>query len=182
VIKISENRTVLGSEYPHCDQIQLIMVIIFFVGWGVDSLSFFVFRYSTVLVGVPTLPVLILPAILSLGIGLYLIEKSHKAVFGEATKQPGLITSGVYSRVRHPMYLGILLSCLGFFFISPSLLSFGVWITFFILYDRMTAYEERDLIRKLGEEYIAYQKRVPKWFPHIRLKGSFKSKPGENNV
>ena len=182
MIEISENRTALGSEYPHCDQIQLIMIILFFVVWGGDSLSFFVFKYSTVLVGLPSLPALILPAILSLGIGLYLIEKSHKAVFGEATNQPELIDSGVYSRVRHPMYLGILLSCLGFFFISPSLLSFGVWITFFILYDRMAAYEERDLIHKLGEEYIAYQKLVPKWFPHTGPKSSFKSKPGENNV
>jgi len=66
------------------------------------------------------------------------------------------------------MYLGILLFCLGFFFISPSLLSFGVWLAFFVLYDEMATYEEKNLIRILGEEYVAYQKRVPKWFPRIR--------------
>jgi len=179
VVKISKKKTGVGSEYPHCDQIQLIMIILFFLVWGGDSLSFFVFRYSTVLVELSSLPVLLLPAILSLGFGLYLVAKSHKAVFGEITDHPRLIDSGVYSWVRHPMYLGILLSCLGFFFISPSLLSFGVWLTFFILYDKMTAYEERDLIRKLGEEYIAYQKRVPKWFPRIGPKSSLENKLGE---
>jgi len=178
VIEISENRTVLGSEFPHCDQIQLIMIILFFVVWVIDSLSFFIFRYSTVLVELFSLSVLLLPAILSLGFGLYLIARSHKAVFGEITDQPRLIDSGVYSWVRHPMYLGILLSCLGFFFISPSLLSFGVWLAFFILYDKMTTYEEKDLIRILGEEYVAYQKRVPKWFPRIRHRIYLENKLG----
>jgi protein-S-isoprenylcysteine O-methyltransferase Ste14 len=31
----------------------------------------------------------------------------------------------------------------------------------------MTTYEEKSLIQILGEEYIAYQKRVPKWFPKL---------------
>jgi len=168
VFEISNKRIDLGAEFLNCDQIQLIMIILFFVVWGIDSLSFFIFRYSTVLVGLISLPVLLLPAILSLGFGLYLVAKSHKAVFGEITDHPRLIDSGVYSWARHPMYLGILLLCLGFFFISPSLFSFGVWLVFFILYDKMATYEEKDLIRILGEEYIAYQKRVAKWFPRIR--------------
>ena len=170
VVRISRNKAGLGSEYPHCDQIQLIMIIMFFVVWGIDSLSFFIFRYSTVLVGLISLPVLLLPAILSLGFGLHLIAKSHKAVFGEIADQPRLIDSGVYSWVRHPMYLGILMSCLGFFFVSPSFLSLGVWLVFFILYNKMASYEEKDLIRILGEEYIDYQKRVPKWFPRPRAR------------
>ena len=180
VIEISENSTVLGSEFPHCDQIQLMMIILFFVVWGGDSLSFFIFRYSTVLVELLSLPVLLLPASLSLVYGLYLVARSHKAVFGEMTDQPRLIDSGVYSWVRHPMYLGILLSCLGFFFVSPSVLSFGVWLVFFVLYDKMATYEEKDLICILGEEYIAYQKRVAKWFPRIRPRSSLEDKLGEN--
>jgi protein-S-isoprenylcysteine O-methyltransferase Ste14 len=40
-----------------------------------------------------------------------------------------------------------------------------VWIAFFILYDGLAAYEEEDLIRALGREYINYQNRVPKWCP-----------------
>jgi protein-S-isoprenylcysteine O-methyltransferase Ste14 len=33
--------------------------------------------------------------------------------------------------------------------------------------DKMATYEEKDLIRILGKEYIAYQKRVPKWCPKL---------------
>jgi protein-S-isoprenylcysteine O-methyltransferase Ste14 len=98
---------------------------------------------------------------------LYLISKSHNAVLVKKTEKPRFIDSGIYSLVRHPMYLGILMFCLCFFFISSSLLSFGIWITFFIIYDRMATFEEKDLIRVLGKKYIDYQRRVLKWFPKI---------------
>jgi protein-S-isoprenylcysteine O-methyltransferase Ste14 len=167
VVKISEKRHGLGSEHPLCDRIQLIMIILFLVVWGIDSLSFFIFRYSTVLVDVISFLALLLPSFASLSFGLYLVAKSHKAVFSEAHDQPKLLDSGVYSWVRHPMYLGILLFCLAFFFAIPSLLSIGILLVFFILYDRMATYEEKSLTQILGEEYIAYRKRVPKWFPKL---------------
>ncbi len=155
----------LGSEHPLCDRIQLVMVILFLVVWGVDFLAFSVFGYSTVLAAVISFPLLLLPSSATLVIGVYLIAKSHKVVFGEANVQPKLIDSGVYSWVRHPMYLGTLMICLALFFASLSLLSFGVLIVFFILYDRMTDHEEKCLIEILEEEYITYQKRVSKWLP-----------------
>jgi protein-S-isoprenylcysteine O-methyltransferase Ste14 len=175
---MSNKKAGLGSEHPYCDSIQLVMLILYFAVWGIDGVSYFLFRVSTVSNDLTSLPLLLLPAILSLSFGIYLALKSHEAVFGETTDQPRLIDSGVYSWVRHPMYLGILLSCLGFFFISPSLLSFGVWLAFFILYDKMATYEEKDLVRILGEEYTAYQKRVPKWFPGIRHGIYLENKPG----
>lgn len=167
MIEISKSRTGLGAEHPICDTIQLVMIILFFVVWGIDTLSFFIFDYSTVLAGLIHLPVYLFPAVVSIGFGLYLVERSHKVVFGD---QPRLIDSGVYSWFRHPMYLGILMCCLGFFFVNLSLLSFAVWLAFSIFYDKMATYEEKDLIRILGEKYVAYQQRVPKWFPRLRPK------------
>lgn len=168
VISISENRGCLGSEHPLCDKIQLIMVILFFIVWGIDTISFFIFGYSTVIVGLISFPVLILPASVFLCLSLYLVAKSHNAVFSGTDDHPKLLDSGVYAWVRHPMYLGTLLFCLGFFFLSPSLLSLGIWIAFFIIYDKMATYEENDLVKVLGKEYNSYQNRVSKWFPSIR--------------
>jgi protein-S-isoprenylcysteine O-methyltransferase Ste14 len=68
------------------------------------------------------------------------------------------------------MYLGTVLSCLGFSFAIVSLLSLGVLIGFFVFYDKMATYEEEDLVSKLGQEYTFYQKRVPKWLPRLRRK------------
>jgi protein-S-isoprenylcysteine O-methyltransferase Ste14 len=115
-------------------------------------------------------PLLLFPAILSCGFGIYLALKSHEAVFPEAAGKPRLIESGVYSWVRHPMYLGTFLSCLGFSCAIVSLLSLGVLISLFVFYDKMATYEEKDLVSKLGQEYTLYQKRVPKWLPRLRRK------------
>lgn len=161
---MSKRRVGLGVEHPYCDTIQLVMVILFFVVWGLDVLGYFVFNISTILAGLLSFPLLVFPAILSIGFGIYLASKSHEAVFGEAKTHPKLIDSGVYSKVRHPMYLGILMLCLGFLFIMFSLLSLGIWAIFFVFYDRMATFEEKDLIRKLGDQYVDYQKRVGKWF------------------
>ncbi len=157
----------LGSEHPLCDSVQLVMLLLFFVAWGIDSLGHFMFGVSTVLVEFTSFPLLLVPAILSLISGVYLALKSHAAVFGETHDKPQLVDSGVYSLVRHPMYLGILLLCLGFFLAIPSLISLAVWIAFFLFYDKMATHEENDLIRIFGADYIAYQKRVPKWFPGV---------------
>jgi len=81
VVKISEKRHGLGSEHPLCDKIQLIMIILFLIVWGIDSLSFFIFRYSTVLVDVISFPALLLPSFASLGFGLYLKQFSMKHLF-----------------------------------------------------------------------------------------------------
>ena len=162
----------LGSEHPLCDSIQLIILMLFFVVWTIDSLSYFIFGVSTVLVEFVTFPLLLLPALLSWSFGIYLALKSHEAVFGETSCQPKLNYYGVYSLVRHPMYLGTLLFCFGFLFIMPSLFSFGVWVVFFIFYDKMATYEENDLIRILGEKYVSYQKQVSKWFPNWRRRKS----------
>jgi protein-S-isoprenylcysteine O-methyltransferase Ste14 len=163
------HRAGLGAEHPLNDKIQAVFLVLFLAVWGLDS---FVFRFSTVLAGaVPLLARLIL-AILSFATGAYLASKSLAAVFGRTpaggTRKPEFVTTGVYKWVRHPMYLGSLLILLAFFLSTLSLLSLLVWAGLFVFYDRMAAYEERDLIRILGEQYIAYQKQVSKWILGLR--------------
>jgi len=157
----------LGSEHPLCDRIQLLMLILLFVVWGIDTLSLIIFGYSTVIFQAITFPLLWAGTMLFLGLSIYLVSKSHKAVLEQVHDPPKLVASGVYAWVRHPMYLGILLFCLAFIFISVSLVSIIIWIAFFIFYDKMAAYEEENLIEILGEPYIAYQKKVSKWLPRI---------------
>ena len=155
----------LGPEHPVCDRVQLLMLFLFFIVWGADSLSYFMFGYSTVILEVLAFPALLTGTIVFFCLSLYLLSKSHKAVLEQVHDPPQLVDSGVYAWVRHPMYLGILLFCLSFLFISVSLVSIGIWIVFFILYDRMTRYEEKSLIKILGKQYTDYQKKVSKWLP-----------------
>lgn len=161
----------LGSEHPLNDRVQPIFILLFFGALIVDSFHLFPSGYTTVLFNAVSYPILILPAAILLLVGLYLMDRSHRVVLytsrEEAQSQARFVDSGVYSRVRHPMYLGGLMILLGFLLLSASLIAFVVWMLFFIFMDRMAAYEEEDLIRILGEEYVSYQHRVPRWFPRL---------------
>ena len=164
---ISGKRFGLGSEHPLCDTIQLIFLLLFFIIWGIDILCHYIFGFSTITVGIFSFPLLILPALIFFTLSIYLVTKSHNVIFGESNTHQKFIDAGVYSWVRHPMYLGILLFCLGFLFLMVSLLSIVIWIAFFIIYNRMATYEEKELIKILGNEYLSYQNRVSKWLPRI---------------
>jgi protein-S-isoprenylcysteine O-methyltransferase Ste14 len=166
-LEISKMRRGLGSEHPLCDRIQSLMLILFFAMWGIDSLSFFMLGYSTVIFQALAFPVVFAGTLVFLCLSFYLIAKSHKVVLEQVHDPPELVDSGVYAWVRHPMYLGTLLFCLAFLFISVSLVSIVIWTAFFILYDRMATFEEKSLIEILGEQYTAYQKRVSKWLPRL---------------
>jgi protein-S-isoprenylcysteine O-methyltransferase Ste14 len=157
----------LGSEHPLCDKIQLLMLVLFFAVWGIDTLSFFIFGYSTVIFEALAFPLFFAGTLLFLCLSVYLVSKSHKEVLDQVQDPPKLVDSGVYAWVRHPMYLGTMLFCLAFLFISVSLVSCVILASFFIFYDRMATYEEKSLAEILGEEYTAYQKRVSKWLPRV---------------
>jgi len=157
----------LGSEHPLCDKIQPLMLILFFTVWGIDTACLFIFGYSAVIFTALAFPALFAGTIVFLGLSFHLVSKSHKAVLEQAEASPKLVDSGVYAWIRHPMYLGTLLFCFAFLLIGFSIVSFAVWIAFFIFYDRMATYEENSLTEILGEEYTAYKKRVSKWVPGI---------------
>jgi len=163
----SSGRKGLGAEHPLNDKVQAVFLVVYLVVWGLDS---FVFRFSTVLAGLVPVFIRVILAVISFAVAIYLAGKSHAAIFKKADGEPKLITNGVYRWTRHPMYLAALLILLPFFFMTLSLLSILVWVGLFVFLDKMATFEERDLIRILGEQYLNYQRQVPKWLLHVRRK------------
>jgi len=91
-------------------------------------------------------------------------EINAKLLYG---KDINLITSGVYSIVRHPIYFGDSIWPLGWSIIFgglyPALLT-PLWFIFYIL----TINKEEDiLIKNYGEKYIEYCKKVKRIIPYI---------------
>jgi len=86
-----------------------------------------------------------------------------------AKSSTGLITSGLFAQVRHPIYAGLLAACVGFSVLSGDatrlLLTAGLW---YVL-DLKTDFEETEL-RGIFSDYDQYQKEVTgKFFPSILL-------------
>ena len=93
----------ISEEYPKGDTIQVVMLGLFIATWVLDSFMFKFTAYGSI---VPWY----LRAIVGLLVilfGAYLVDASHKLVID--VDEPVLVDWGVYSKVRHPMYLGIII-------------------------------------------------------------------------
>jgi len=77
-----------------------------------------------------------------------------------------LNTTGMYSLVRHPLYLGNFLIALGVFsFMRVWWLIVIYALVFALYYERIMFAEEKFLREKFGEEYLAWATRTPAFLP-----------------
>jgi protein-S-isoprenylcysteine O-methyltransferase Ste14 len=75
-----------------------------------------------------------------------------------------LITDGVFSKTRNPMYLGMSVLILGFAILSTNVLSIVVPIIFLILVSVIFIKQEEALMHQaFGQEYLKYKKEVRRW-------------------
>ena len=101
------------------------------------------------------------------------IGTSNKNTSGRNTSEgqvaEALNTKGIYSTVRHPLYLGNYFMWIGivaftfniYFFIIVSLL-------FWLYYERIMFAEERFLERKFGDSYVNWSMKVPAFWPSMK--------------
>lgn len=85
-----------------------------------------------------------------------------------ARRQGELLTDGPYSLVRHPRYLGALLTILGLSLILNypwlyALVAASVPVGWILI-----ALEERELRQRFGGAYLEYASRVPRFVPRRR--------------
>lgn len=80
-------------------------------------------------------------------------------------EEPGkLVTAGLFSVSRNPMYLGFVLALLGLALFLGSASAMLIALAFMIVTDRWyIAFEERAMLEKFGNDYIAYKRRVRRW-------------------
>ena len=79
-----------------------------------------------------------------------------------------LTTTGPYSFVRNPIYLGNTFICLGLIVTSELLWLVPMILLYcFCIYSFVVSYEEEHLLEKYGEPYKKYLSEVPRWFPKI---------------
>ena len=76
-----------------------------------------------------------------------------------------LITSGVYSFCRNPLYIGVHLSFLGIFFLLPSLIYLIGLFLFLINQHLRILQEEKFLTESFGAEYEKYLRRTGRYLP-----------------
>ena len=79
-----------------------------------------------------------------------------------------LVTDGIYSHTRNPMYLGNLLIMIGVAIASNSWVTIAVAVPLgLFMYASIVAAEEDYLQQRFGAAFSAYCRDVPRWWPRL---------------
>ena len=86
----------------------------------------------------------------------------------ETHKTGKIVSTKIYSLIRHPQYLGAILAHIGFSILLSSLLSL-IFTPLVILHNFLIAWkEEKELIKEFGEVYVQYKENVPMFIPKLK--------------
>lgn len=99
---------------------------------------------------------------------------------GNTLDAPSLVTAGVYSRVRHPLYLSNLLIGSGFALVQLGwqALTFAFVSGLFLFVFLLASEEDRFLSERFGAEFEKWRADTPAFFPGARTKTAFVKKTG----
>jgi protein-S-isoprenylcysteine O-methyltransferase Ste14 len=152
-------------------------IFIFYFGIWISPQEQFIvpilqeFQLVFPLLGLITLHIPLLHLILSL---VFIIPGAWLGIKGvadlgleaaETHRASQIITTGIYSHIRHPQYLGAVLSYIGITFLVSGLYSLLVTPLVVIINWLLCWKEEKELVREFGDVYSDYQKQVPMFFP-----------------
>lgn len=110
--------------------------------------------------------------LIGLSIRVYTVGHTPQNTSGRNTDQQiadTLNTTGMYSILRHPLYLGNFLM-----WFAPAMLTGNFWfliafvLFYWVYYERIMYAEEQFLRGKFGEEYLSWSKNVPAFVPNFK--------------
>lgn len=101
----------------------------------------------------------------------YTIGTTPRGTSGRNTQEQvaeSLNTGGIYSMVRHPLYLGNYLMWIGIVLFTQNF-SFVIIVSllYWIYYERIMFAEERFLEKKFGNVYLDWSLKAPAFFPNF---------------
>jgi protein-S-isoprenylcysteine O-methyltransferase Ste14 len=108
-------------------------------------------------------------ALFGLGIRIYTVGYVADGTSGRTTSEPkakSLNTTGIYSIVRHPLYLSNFVIWAGIAMLPHSaLLTIICVFAFFLNYERIIIAEEAFLSEKFGDEFTQWAEKTPALIP-----------------
>lgn len=134
--------------------ILLILSILFHFFYPVTI----VIKYPTNILGL----ILIIIGIIIVSISNSILIKNNTSI--KPFNDPSvLITSGLFSQSRNPIYLGMVIILVGLEVFLGSLITFLFPVVLFIFLNRLIRNEEKRLEIIFGDIYLKYKKEVRRW-------------------
>ncbi|MEO1257723.1 MAG: isoprenylcysteine carboxylmethyltransferase family protein [Bacteroidota bacterium] len=119
-------------------------------------------------------PVVVGCLLLGIGLILFIASVLLFVKIGKGTLAPWkptqkLVVKGLYQHLRNPMILGVVVILTAESFLLESFYIMCWAFLFFIINNIYFSFkEEPDLIKRFGEEYVAYKNNVPRWLPRTK--------------
>lgn len=103
-------------------------------------------------------PIALIVGIILLAINfiIKIIAQRQIGVLPALKSKTKLITTGIYGIVRHPLYMSNGILALGMDILFKSMYAFLFSIPYILFYLPIIHFEEKDLLKKYGEEYKKY--------------------------
>ena len=116
------------------------------------------------------LPLLIVSGIVSRKRRRHLSFKSLSGVpeLAPETQSVGLLTEGIYSRIRHPRYVEFTLGLVGWSLVANYVGLYVMTALSLVALYLIVLMEERELRQRFGAAYDEYSARVPRFIPRWR--------------
>lgn len=154
-----------NPTHDYVGNIMKVFILLLLFTIGVYSTSATAYQYLA------PFSYLVLPALKTVGlvfghISLLGIKSAQKQMrlswrigidYENSTK---LVTSGLFSVSRNPIYLFLLLGLIGMFLILPNAVTFAIFFAAFLVLHITMRLEEDFLQKQHGEAYINYKKKV----------------------
>lgn len=97
-------------------------------------------------------------------LGSVLLARGWKKVYRGGNV---LVTDGLYGRLRHPQYLGLILLVVAFLIMWPTILTILLAPFLIVRYILLAREEDRELEKEFGEDFRRYRERVPPFIPSM---------------
>ena len=96
----------------------------------------------------------------------FLLLVNSWGVLYKAQRKHNIASSGPYSYVRHPQYIGFIIIMLGFLLQWLPLLTLVMFPILLIMYLRLAKTEERESLEIFGNKYKEYMEKTPAFIPN----------------
>jgi methanethiol S-methyltransferase len=97
--------------------------------------------------------------------GGFIVLGSAWSVLYSAQRAGQIATTGLYTYVRHPQYVGFILIMIGFLIQWPTLITLIMFPILVMMYIRLARREEREALTQFGVAYANYAASTPAFFP-----------------
>lgn len=151
-----------GNAHDYIGFVMKVLIALLFIAVFIYSFSDKAYQYLVpisylmkevfMIVGL----ILIHLSLLWISVAQYQMSNSWRIGIDENNKTE-LVTKGLFSYSRNPIFFGMIISVTGIFFILPNALTFFVMLSTYIVIQIQIRLEEEFLEKQHGQEYLSYK-------------------------